>query len=495
MSHISYTYYYGGIDMRKVILTMAEHDRYTIIKNLVDNNGNKKRAAIKLGCSERTIYRYIAGYKAKGKEFFCHGNHKHKPITTIPQSIRQDIIQIYNSLYYDANFIHFHELLRRYHPEIPLISLSTLRNIFKECDILSPKAHKETQRNLRKKDRQAEKQSIDDAIEIKLHPANESKRPHPRKPRARYTGEKIYMDASIHLWFGSKKAALHAAIDDSTGMVTGLFFCEQETLQGYYEITAQMLRNYGIPARIQTDGRTVFAYKKAGVRDPERDTPTQYAYACKQLGIDLQPGFSAEAQGKVERLFQTLQSRLPVEFRRLGIDSIEAANEYVCTTYLEQHNQKHLPEFNNTTSVFETQLSEEDINLTLAVLSHRVVDKGHCISFHNRYYQFIKQNGSIAYLKKGSKVLVIKALDGTLYASCNDSLFKLQEIPARYAYSMEFDPPKTNASTPKREKTYIPPMRHPWRSNKFSAFEDYRAQFIYSFDEVCYTTHAYKNEL
>ncbi|MDY5482565.1 MAG: hypothetical protein SPG03_09375 [Veillonella caviae] len=99
------------------------------------------------------------------------------------------------------------------------------------------------------------------------------------------------MDASIHIWFGSTKVTLHAPIDDSTGIVTGLFFCEQDTLQGYYKITAQMLRNYGILARIQTDARTVFQYKKAGVRDPECDTPTQYAYACEELGVDLQPGF------------------------------------------------------------------------------------------------------------------------------------------------------------------------------------------------------------
>lgn len=87
MSHISYTYYYGGIDMRNVVLIIAEQDRYTIIKNLVNNNGSKRRDAIKFGCSERTIYRYISGYKAKGKAFFCHGNHKHKP-ATILESIR-----------------------------------------------------------------------------------------------------------------------------------------------------------------------------------------------------------------------------------------------------------------------------------------------------------------------------------------------------------------------------------------------------------------------
>lgn len=35
--------------MRKVNLTMNEHKKYDIIKKLVDNNGNKQRAAIELG--------------------------------------------------------------------------------------------------------------------------------------------------------------------------------------------------------------------------------------------------------------------------------------------------------------------------------------------------------------------------------------------------------------------------------------------------------------
>ena len=37
--------------MRKVELTMNEQNKYLIIKKLVESNGNKKRAAIKLGCS------------------------------------------------------------------------------------------------------------------------------------------------------------------------------------------------------------------------------------------------------------------------------------------------------------------------------------------------------------------------------------------------------------------------------------------------------------
>ena len=44
---------------------MNEQNKYEIIKKLVETDGNKKRAAIKLGCTVRTINRLInTGTKA-----------------------------------------------------------------------------------------------------------------------------------------------------------------------------------------------------------------------------------------------------------------------------------------------------------------------------------------------------------------------------------------------------------------------------------------------
>ena len=60
--------------MRKVNLRMNEEQKYKVIKNLVDNNGNKNTAAIKLHLSRRQIDRLIVKYKEKGKSGFIHGN-------------------------------------------------------------------------------------------------------------------------------------------------------------------------------------------------------------------------------------------------------------------------------------------------------------------------------------------------------------------------------------------------------------------------------------
>lgn len=50
---------------------MNELKKYEVIKELVDHNGNKKRAANKLGLTVRQINRLILKYKEKGKSRFC----------------------------------------------------------------------------------------------------------------------------------------------------------------------------------------------------------------------------------------------------------------------------------------------------------------------------------------------------------------------------------------------------------------------------------------
>ena len=45
------------------------------------------------------------------------------------------------------------------------------------------------------------------------------------------------MDAMYSFMASKTKTALHAAIDDATGQVVGLYFDKEETLKGYYNIT------------------------------------------------------------------------------------------------------------------------------------------------------------------------------------------------------------------------------------------------------------------
>ena len=57
--------------MKEVKLRMKEQEKYEIIKELVDHNGNKKRAKEKLGLTIRQVNRLIKKYKEKGKSRIC----------------------------------------------------------------------------------------------------------------------------------------------------------------------------------------------------------------------------------------------------------------------------------------------------------------------------------------------------------------------------------------------------------------------------------------
>ena len=135
--------------MKKVELRVMEQIKYETIKNLVDNNGNKQRAAIKLRISLRQVNRLIQIYKTKGKAGFVHGNRGRLPKKTISQEIKEKIIKLYKEKYYDANFKHFQELLKEY--ENIEISYTALYTLFRQNNILSPKVQKDTVKIEKKK--------------------------------------------------------------------------------------------------------------------------------------------------------------------------------------------------------------------------------------------------------------------------------------------------------------------------------------------------------
>ena len=213
--------------MRKVELTLKEKKKYEVIKKLVETNGNKQRARVKLGLkSIRQINRLIAGYKEFGKEFFVHGNRSKKPKHALSNELKDEIETLYISKYYDCTYTQFTEYLA-------------------ERYILSPRARKITKKRY-KKILTAKKENTKSKKELAKIQTNivAIEDAHPRQPRCIYFGEEIQADACIHLWFGNTKTALHAAIDDSTGHVVAAYFDTQETLNGYYNIYYQILTKY-----------------------------------------------------------------------------------------------------------------------------------------------------------------------------------------------------------------------------------------------------------
>lgn len=445
---------------------MDEQKKYEVIKKLVDENGNKDRAAITLNITKRQVNRLIIAYKARGKDAFVHGNKGRKPATAIPDSTKAKIIDLYQTKYYDANFTHFAELLGAY--EHISVSTATIASILEGEFILSPKVtrakKKRIAKMLRKKQEAARTQKEKNDIQRNIVAVEDA---HTRRPRCACFGELQQMDATPYEWIPGQIWHLHLAIDDATGRITGAWFDMQETLDGYYHVFRQILITYGIPYKFLTDKRTVFTYKKKNSPSLDEDTYTQFAYACKQLGVELESTSVPQAKGRVERLNQTLQSRLPVELRLAGITTIDAANEFL-NPYIKEFNKKFALPLDGIRSAFEKQPSKEKINLILAVLDERTVDSGHCIQFKNQYYRMLDARGMQVHYRKGTKTMVIKAFDGNLFCCVNDKdIYALEAIPKHEQKSKDLDADYVAA---KPEKKYIPSMDHPWRRDTFSKF-------------------------
>ena len=67
---------------------------------------------------------------------------------------------------------------------------------------------------------------------------------------------------------------------------------------------------------------------------------TQVGRALKQLGIEHIAAYSPQARGRSERMFGTLQDRLPKELKLAGIDTVEAANRWLRESYMAEHNER-----------------------------------------------------------------------------------------------------------------------------------------------------------
>ena len=472
--------------MRKVELRMNEQKKYDIIKELVDHNGNKNRAAKKLGISRRQIYRLIIKYKEKGKSAFVHGNRNRKPVSTLDKSISEDIILLYKTKYQGWNFIHFKEFLEKY--ENIKVSYKCIYNILTNAGFISPKARRKTKRDAAKARLLKEKKinlamSEEQINEIVSHEvALEDS--HPRGEKPKYFGEIIEQDGSIHLWFGDKKTCLHLAIDKATSTIVGAWFDYQETLNGYYHVLYQILTKYGIPYKFFTDNRTVFNYMSLNPdkRTSEKDVLTQYGYACKQLGIELETSSVSQAKGLIERTNGTFQGRLVNELKLNGITTIEEANKYLLEVFVPNFNQRFAMDYKKFESVFEESPSLEQINYTLAVLTPRKIDNGNSIKFQNKYYQPYLNNELKCFSPK-TECLVIKAYDGSLVVSIDEQILELKELSRNERFSKNFE------DTPivKEQEKYIPPMSYPFKTDSFKKYQEKQASRTHiGFGTYCY---------
>lgn len=422
--------------MRRVLLKMEKQEKYEVIKELVDHDGNKNRVSKKLNLSKRQVNRLIIKYKERGKEGFMHGNRSRKPKITFDTQLSMAIINLYKNIYYDFNFTHFHEFLEK--RENIKVSYRFVYNLLTKEKILSPKAKKYTKREYFRNKLKEETKIIDtspnEELEMLINHEINIHDSHLRQEKPKYFGEIIEMDGSNHRWFNGIQSCLHLAVDKATNTVVGAWFDDQETLKGYYNVFYQILKNYGIPYGFFTDNRTIFNYIKLNPdkKTSDCDVFTQFAYACKQLGVGLETSSVSQAKGLVERINETFQGRLE------NITTIEKANDYLLNVFVPNCNKLFSADFRKFESIFEKSPDKKIIDYTLAVLTPKKIDNGNAIKFKNKYYQPYLNNEEKCFKPK-TECLVIKSFKNSLLVTIDDKVYELRGLNKNALMSDQFD--------------------------------------------------------
>jgi hypothetical protein len=225
-------------------------------------------------------------------------------------------------------------------------------------------------------------------------------------------GELIQIDATPYDWFrDGRMLAIHGAIDDATGNVVGLYICENECLNGYFETMRQCILSYGVPQSIYSDRHTIFRSPKTDRLTVEEVIAgkivnlTQFGRAMHDMGTDIIFARTSWAKGRIERLWDTLQSRLPVEFARRGIRTIEEANRFLSEEYLVRHNRKFAVESEGE-SIFVPLRSNIDIDTILCIKKKRKTDASSCFSFKGRLFKIDTQGYPLVPARKEIEVLL-----------------------------------------------------------------------------------------
>ncbi len=231
-----------------------------------------------------------------------------------------------------------------------------------------------------------------------------------KRPRRPMVGMMLHQDGSSHEWVAGQVWDLIVTMDDATSEIYSAFFVDEEGTMSSFRGLAEVIAERGLFCALYADRASHYWHTPEAGGKVDKDNPTQVGRALAQLGIELIPAYSPEARGRSERMFGTLQGRLPGELRLAGITTMDAANTFLRDVYLSQHNARFARSPEDTGSAFVPCAGVlEDI---LCVHEDRVVGNDNTVRYHNRILQIPADRHRQHYVK--TRVRVHEYPDGTL---------------------------------------------------------------------------------
>ena len=162
-----------------------------------------------------------------------------------------------------------------------------------------------------------------------------------KRPRRALPGMMVHQDGSRHEWLPGQPALdLIVTMDDATSEIYSAFFVDEEGTMSSFRALFEVIGERGLFCSLYADRASHYWHTPEAGGKVDKDNPTQVGRALQRLGIELIPAYSPEARGRSERMFGTLQKRLPQELRLAGITDMAEANRFLKALYLPLRNAR-----------------------------------------------------------------------------------------------------------------------------------------------------------
>jgi transposase len=336
-------------------------------------------AAEALGVTERTFRRWHRRHEEEGLDGLLDRRLGKPSVKRVPEDWALRVEQLYRERYREFTAKHFHEHLVRDHG--------------------FPWSYSWTKSFLHRR---------------YLVPVAPTKGAHRKKrPRRPLAGMMLHQDGSPHRWIPAldRRFDLIVTMDDATSDIYSAFLVEEEGTMSSFQGLRQAIEAHGLFCSLYTDrGGHYFTTPEAGGKI-DKDNPTQVGRALAQLGIEHIPAYSPEARGRSERMFGTLQDRLPKELRLAGIATLAAANRFIAEVYLPQHNARFAVKPEQPGSAFVGDLAGAWRDI-LCVQEERIVGNDNTVRYRGLSLQLPQSPLRHHFVK--ARVRVHHYPDGTL---------------------------------------------------------------------------------
>jgi len=371
-------------------LSPQQVQRYGIIQRLITRDITEKEAGELLNRSARQVRRLKRKVMIGGPLALIHRNIQRTPWNRRDDKLTTRIVTLYETKYYGFNCLHFKDMLE---DEGVRIGRESLREIFITHGF--PRRKKRVTRRYQRRE---------------------------RKPQP---GLLIQQDGSPHDWFGTgNPCTLIASIDDANNEVVFAKFFLQEGTLPHMEAIKTIVETKGVFVALYVDRASCFKtirHESIHVQLTGNYENTQVQRALKEVGSTLIPALSAQAKGRVERLFETLQDRLVHELKLAGVTTIAAGNIFLAS-FLPRFNKRFMVTPASNQTAYRPPTNHLNLALIFSVQGERVVRADNTISFEGTWYQLQATKTRVSFAK--AVVTVHQCIDGRIRI-----LYKGEEIP------------------------------------------------------------------